>query len=142
MRGRAIWLAALAVLPVAAFAVRAVALGVYEFANPCVGWSGVPPGGSCRQLSVTSESKTQAAIRLAAVPGTILFAAGLGIWAAARSRGLITLAAGCLMWLESVPLGFTVWPLSVLAGGALLWVGVRELQKKPLPVTQDNGRRL
>lgn len=128
------WLAVLAALPVSLFAVRAISVNLSDFFNPCVGW-GVGSSGAfqrsanapCVQVTLRSETKTQAAVQMAAVPSVVLLAAVLGVWGAARSRPKVAFAGACLMFLEAIPLVFSIWPLALIAGGGFLWVACRSL---------------
>jgi hypothetical protein len=129
------WLAVLAALPVVIVAIRAISLDLMELSNPCVAWGVSAPGGlyrrsasdPCPQRTFRSDTRTRAAIIMLAIPGVIVLAAGVGIWAAARSRKRMMLLAACVMFCEALPLAVGFWglPLALLAGGGFLYVACR-----------------
>ena len=119
--------AILVVLPISAVAVGTLGWSVSQMFSPCVGWGGKPPAthGSCRQYSVDSQTRTQAALWAALLQGVILLAAVLGVWGTVRLRQIAVIFAGLLMFLEAVPLLFSAAPLAVLASFGLLVVAYR-----------------
>jgi hypothetical protein len=123
------------------FAVRAIAMTVPHFSDPCFRWGSdassrsrasftgtgiIRPGDPCQYYAATSETKTEAVVRLSLVPGVVLFAAVLGTIGVLGGRATRTLVASVFMLLEAVPLVFTLAPLAILTGGALLAVGLRQ----------------
>ena len=80
----------------------------------------ISPGGPCRAVGGTSETKTQAAVRVSLVPGGILIASLLAILGALLARpGLAVLGAG-VIFLESIPLIFSFAWLTALVSGLFL----------------------
>ena len=134
MRKPSKWLGVLASLPLSILAVRAITMEISDLQNPCVVWGSGNSGSftsDARTLCVDrrfrSDSRTQASVTMAVVPGGILVAAFLGLWGTARARPKIALLAGFLMLLEGIPLLLSVGLLSFVAGGALVWSAWREL---------------
>lgn len=139
MRSRPILLALLASLPLSLVAIRAVILEVRDLRDPCLRWgessdwgfgtiapSSARSGDPCAtRISGTSQTKAGSVVRVLLVPGGILAAAALGILGAACSRRALAVTAACLMFVEVIPLIFSVAPLAVLAGGVFLWVANR-----------------
>lgn len=122
----------LAALPLAVLTIRAITMDVRGMLDACTQWGAGNSGpfyhsldDPCRQRTFMSETRRHAAVRLALVPGMILLASTIGIWGVLRSRWKLSLVGGSLMMLEAVPLGFSVWPLALLSGGAFLWFGSR-----------------
>ena len=126
-RGKRIWAAVLVALPISIVAIVSLAYDVSQLASPCVGWGGgnvrASTGASpCKQYTVDSRTRTQAARWLLGVQGGILLATALGIWGTVRSRQAMVIVAGLLILLEMIPLLFSFWPLALLAGAGLLLV--------------------
>lgn len=116
------WLALLFALPVGAFAIGVITLNVIDQLNPCVTWApnstySRSSHDSCREHTIRGDSRIQAATTMVVLPGVILVAAVLGIWAAARSWRRMMLIAACLMLFETIPLLIELWPapLALLA---------------------------
>jgi hypothetical protein len=137
MRIGTLLLAALACLPLGVVAIRAFTIEVSNFRDPCFQWGEdgasswggflssprLRPLDPCATRSEgTSETKTGSVIRVMMVPGVILVAIAWGILGAVRARPRLAVAGACLMFAESVPLMFSVAPLALLAGAALLVV--------------------
>jgi hypothetical protein len=118
-------------LPVLIVAIASIAHFSAEFADPCVGWGGGHfyrsdhANDTCRQYTVDSRTRTQAALSMAFVPGVILLTAVLGIWGTFRLRQTVVIVAGLSMFLEMIPLALTVWPLALLAGTGFLVAAYR-----------------
>jgi ABC-type spermidine/putrescine transport system permease subunit II len=112
--------------PVLIVALASIAHSSAEFTSPCVGWNSgnfhktAGANDTCRQYTVDSRTRTQAALSMAFVPGVILLTAVLGIWGTFRLRQTVVIVAGLLMFLEMIPLALTVWPLALLAGTGFL----------------------
>jgi hypothetical protein len=116
-------------LPISVIAVGSASYTFRQLSDPCVTWGaghsvGLPTSGPCNQLTGNSETKMRAIMTMVAVPGVILTAAVLGVWAAGRSRRWPMVIAACLMLLEVFPLVFSFWPLALLAGGGFLYLAV------------------
>ena len=133
MRKASKWLGVLASLPVSVLAVRAIAMEIADLQDPCVVWGSGDSGSftkdartPCVDSRFRSDSRTQASVTMAVVPGGVLVAAFLGLWGTARARPKIALIAGFLMLMEGFPLLLSAGPLSFMAGGALLWSALRE----------------
>ena len=118
--------------PVAGIALWSISRTAFELGDPCAQWdqpSGQPvyahigPRDTCRQHSIHSESRTQAALRAAAVPGGLLLAAMLALAGTALSRRWMMFAAGSAMLVETLVV-FTIAPLTLIVGlGFLLLAG-------------------
>jgi hypothetical protein len=131
MLGR-VALTVLIALPMAGVAVGTAFHKMDELSDPCATWglgnsgSGyIHPGDPCSQRSGYGETKDEAYLVLAAVQGVILLAATLAIWGAAGSRPKMMLIGGVLMVLEAAPLVFSLWPLALLSGAGLIYMGIR-----------------
>ena len=136
VRTGTILLATLVSLPLTVVAVRALAIDLRNFSDPCFHWGVGSEGhfsGSleasvrlddpcARRYSSTSEAKKQALIRLLIVPGGILAAVAFAMLGAVRSRPVFAVVGACLMLLEAVPTIFSVAPIAVLTGLAYLLV--------------------
>jgi hypothetical protein len=136
---RRVALTVLVAIPMAGVAVGTASHEIEQLNDPCATWglgnsgSGyIHPHDPCSQRSGHSETKAEAYGVLAAVQGIILLAAVLAIWGAAGSRPKAMLLAGVLMVFESVPLVFSLWPLALLTGGGLIYLGI-SLQKRQNP---------
>jgi len=64
-------------------------------------------------------------MRALAVPGVIVFAAAIGVVGVVRRRPRLVFVAASLMFLEALPLVFSVWPLALVTGGWFLYVANR-----------------
>ena len=120
-------LAAIISLPLGLVAVRAVAITVGQFSDPCFQWNTGNSGSAtirsddpCRSRSGTSETQTQAVARMLIVPGGILAGLALGIIGTARSRAGLAVAGAVVVFVEAVPLLFSFAPLAVLTSGVFL----------------------
>jgi hypothetical protein len=128
MRVGATALAVVVSLPLGLVAVRAVAITAGQFFDPCFQWGNggnsfsgtIRPGDPCRAQSGTSETKTQAVVRMLIVPGGILAGLALGILGVARGRAGPAVAGAVVVFLESAPLMFSFGPFAVLTSGAFL----------------------
>jgi hypothetical protein len=134
MRTGMVVLAVVASLPMGLLAIRAITITAAEASNPCFEWGSGSQTSSSGAISYslrpndpcangrggTSETKTHAIMRLLIVSGGILLAVSLGIAGSVLSRrGLLVLGA-VMMFLEAVPLIFSVAPVAVLTSGAFL----------------------
>ena len=127
MRVGATVLAVMVSLPLGLVAVRAVAITVGQFFDPCFQWNTGNSGSAtirsddpCRSRSGTSETQTQAAAGMLMVPGGVLVGLALGIIAAARGRAGLAVAGAVVVFVEAVPLMFSFAPLAVLTSGVFL----------------------
>jgi hypothetical protein len=128
------WVPALFTLPVLMFALPALIRTTGELTSPCNEWdyssdrgySSHTPDDPCRQRIFHSGTRAGATVSMLAVPGVITFAAGLGIWAAARRRRRMAWLAACLMLAEAFPLALGFWGmlLALLAGTGFLYAAV------------------
>lgn len=100
-----------------------------QFSDPCHRWGvsfsagaelNIPPGGPCRAISVTSETKAQAVARLVAINGGLLVAAFLGVLGIALARPRAAVLAAALLLLLSFPLAFSVAWVTALSAGLFL----------------------
>jgi hypothetical protein len=140
MRLGAVLLAAVASVPLGLVAIRAFAIEVSNFRDPCFHWgdgSGTTSSGSFRsslrlhpgdpcatRSEFTSETKTGSVIRVLIVPGGVLAAIAFGILGAVRTRPLFAVVGACLMFAEAIPI-FSLAPVAVLTGGVYLFVAKR-----------------
>jgi hypothetical protein len=132
MVSRRTWLAVLFALPVGAFAIGVITVNVIDQLNPCVTWApnstySGSSRDSCREHVIRGDSRIQAATTMVVLPGVILAAAVLGIWAAACSRRRMMFIAACLMLFETIALLIDPWlaPLALLAGAGFINLGYR-----------------
>lgn len=137
MRRRAVLVSLIAALPAGLVAAVSLARAVPDFFDPCFQWAtgsstetegmvthtfsgALAPGGPCRSIRASSETKLHALARLTLVPGGILAAVTLAGFGAVRSRSMFSVLAALLILLESVPLIFSFAPVSVFACGGFL----------------------
>lgn len=138
MPGRVV-LTLLIALPMTAIAVATASHKLDQLNDPCAAW-GVSNSGSgyihphdpCSQRSGHSQTKAEAYGVPAGVQGVILLAAMLAVWGAAASRPKVVLLGGVLMIFEAPPLIFSIWPLALLTGGGLIYMGIRLLDRQKL----------
>lgn len=125
--------AALASLIMGLVAVNAISTTASELADPCWEWgpSSMPhphhmsPGGPCRHMGASSETRNGAVVRTIVVPGGILLGIALGAVGMLRSKPAFAFSGAALMFVESPLLLWSFWPLTVLLGIAFLLDGIR-----------------
>ena len=142
MRLRTFLLVGLVVLPMGFVAARAISIVAEESLNPCFHWSDeangydiqhVRPGDPCSGGTTwTSETKAQAVITALLVPGGILAAAALALYGAGTSRAGALVIAACIMFVEAIPTCFSVAPISILTGAALM-ITARKMHLRTRP---------
>jgi hypothetical protein len=164
MRNKALLLAATAAVPCGILAIGVLIHSATEFSDPCLQWgvgretvsrspgraSGsftspsllVPrPGGQnpCSQhVRFTSGTKGEALIRLLLIPVGLLIGSVLGILGAMTSSPLPSLVGATILFLESIPLMFSLAPLSI-AGGVLLLVAAQRIRSEKRNHTGVSG---
>lgn len=126
MRQRPIAAALLGALICGTLAVWSLSRALPRFSDPCHRWGvsmsagaelSIPPGGPCLVISASSETKAQAAVRLAAINGGLLLTALLGVLGIVLARPRTAVLAAALLVLLSLPLVFSVaWVTSLSAG--------------------------
>lgn len=91
------------------------------------------PGDACRAKSATSETKLGAALRLAAVDGTVVASSALAAVGALRGRRLPLLVAAALMGGETLLLflGLSAAFLVVAGAGALYLAAGLSVPRRP-----------
>lgn len=131
MLRKPMWTAVLFAAPISLAAVATTVYFLIQLTSPCVGWGGghfygrVGAEHPCRQYTVDSRTRSQAALTMVAVQGVILTAAALGIWGTIRTRQQAVALAGILMLLEMIPTIFSFAPLALLAGIGFLVIAHR-----------------
>ena len=128
-------LALIMTLPIGVFAAASLASQLPDFFNPCLTWGmpnggsiSVSPGGPCPAAGGTSETMSQAAMRLVLVQGGILTAVGLGIVGFLLTRPSLLIGGSVILFAESVPLVLDgLFVLTLPPALFLLWVA----QKPP-----------
>ena len=129
MRYRAVVIALVAALPPVLLVTPLLSRTLRRFSDPCVQWGvsssepvtvAVSPGGPCRSVETTSETRGQAVVRIILVHGGILIASALGLLGALFARPLIAVIAAGLMLLESIPLMFSFGWMAALVSGLFL----------------------
>jgi hypothetical protein len=129
------WVAAIGSLIMSFFAIRNVVITVPRFSDPCFqwgdgnrrsveAWAVIKPGDPCRSRGGTSESKTQAIVRMLIVSGGILLTAAIGILAIFRLRPVVMVVAGSI-WIAGAFLLWSLAPLALLTGAALMVAAAR-----------------
>jgi hypothetical protein len=124
------------VSPIAAISVWSLNRTVTQLNDPCARWESRPageegpltasigPNDVCRSVSVHGGSKGRAVALAALVPGGLLAASLLAVAGAAWSRRRVVLAGAIVMFAETVVV-FTIAPLTLAAGVALLFLARR-----------------
>jgi hypothetical protein len=127
MRFAAITIAVLAVLPAVVLVAWSSSSTITQFWDPCVQWGIAQrgsmhsaPGGPCRTIRGTSETKSQAVVRLTLVHGGILIASLLAILGALLSRPLVSVIGAGLIFFEAIPLIWSFAWLMVFVSGLFL----------------------
>jgi len=140
MRRTGVLLTIVIALPLSVIAMVALVKELSDQFNPCVRWEPAAfgsyrmgAGERCAQMTVRSETRSQAAIRVLAVPGVIVFGAVIGVLGTARRRPMLVFAAACLMFIEALPLVFSFWPLALVTGAWFLYVANRLRPPHPEP---------
>jgi hypothetical protein len=152
MRPHAVAIAALAALPPVLLSLWSVNQSLTRFSDPCFQWgtpqssdggysmsATIAPGSPCRHMGGTSETKTEAIVKMVLVPGGILLASLLGLVGTLLSRPSVTVLGAGLMFLESAPLIFSFAFLTVFVSGLFL-VAARQITE--LAGTAQIGARL
>ena len=148
MRYRAVAIAFVAALPPVLLVTPPLSRTLRHFSDPCVQWGvsfsepvtvAVPPGGLCRSVETTSETRRQAVVRMILLHGGVLIASTLGFLGALFARPLITVIAAGLMLLESVPMMFSFGWVAALGSGLFL-VAARD--SGPIVRTAELGMRV
>lgn len=122
------WIAVAASAIPVGFAVASLAIEIPNFWDPCYQWGGgsggaLSPGeGGCDGVTRTSETKTEAALRLAFIQGTVLVACGVGLAGAWFDRRVPTAVAAVLLTLVTLPLLLGLGFVFVLPGAVGFWV--------------------
>jgi hypothetical protein len=137
MRLRIILLVAVVVLPMGLGAIWSLSNYAEELLDPCMHWgtgsSGsysisaqVRPGDPCGGgFKGTTQTRGQAAVTALLVPGVILMAAALALFAASTSRPGLLVISACMMFLEAAPLIWSFAPVLILTGIALMLISRR-----------------
>jgi hypothetical protein len=127
MRFPAVAIAILAALPALLLVTWSSSRTIPQFWDPCFQWGishrggmYVSPGGACRAMEGTSETKAQAVVRLTLVQGGILIASLLAILGALLSRPLLSVLGAGLVFFEAIPLMWSFAWLTVFVSGLFL----------------------
>ena len=121
--------------PIAGVAVWSIHRTAVELADPCARWESIArgqmitasigPNDVCRGVTIHSESKRRTAVVAALVPGGMLTAAFLAVVGAVLSRRRILLAGAFGIFAETIPGLFSIAPLTLVVGLALLFLARR-----------------
>jgi hypothetical protein len=120
-----------AAAPVAAVATWSIRRTLKQFSDPCATWgqtqftATIRRDDPCRAATVHGQSKTNAAITAALVPGGLLIFAAMAVAGAALSRRRIVLVAAIGMLAETLVV-FTMAPLTLIAGLTFLFLAKRK----------------
>jgi hypothetical protein len=127
MRSPAVAIAILGALPALLLVTWSSSRTISQFWDPCFQWGishrgsmHISPGGPCRAMGGTSETKAQAVVRLTLVHGGILIASLLAILGALLSRPLLSVLGAGLIFFEAIPLIWSFAWLTVFVSGLFL----------------------